>query len=709
MKWTEWLAGARNRGGVFALLLMVIAAYYLRMLRGYSAPFMVPDEFGYSVIAAYLAGHDWSNVTQGLPWYSYGYSLLLAPIYMLVKPTGWYHAAQFLNVLLVIVAGVLANAFLRKFVTNKVDRYMAVAAVLLYPSLVFYVHFTWSELLIAVLPWLTAIQVARMGRADSGYLDAVLYAVLLASCYYIHSRLIVLCIAGLVVLGYQVWMDGRRIRALVCVAVFALTMILGNVLKNYFIAYVYNGDVGGVQDSLVKMMLELGKRFNQPSALMTMLEAAAGQFAYLLIATLGLLVPGVWAMLTRTKQCHVQGEVGASSALMFLLLALLGGYALVAISMGTGPLYAHHVFYGRYSDPLVLPVMAFGLVCCLERPRAVFKFAAISLALAVLAVPMAMHLVAKLPQVTYWTAIVGLFPYRTPSWQLDTGHLLWGFALVTVVLALSFRWWPRFAGVLVCGALLAAGVGITRIHQSGASGHEFQWRSRLDQPRQPFRGKIILNIDDGDPQFLRTQARMINPDATLVISRPGDSVRRSQQFEDHMVLRQSSSGLEHLYCDFDDTTEVPEPAKCTKIDAQTLKAKVHLDLGDPRKQLSFRHAFMHAKAYYVVSTLPYLRTLWPYLGSHRVTLRYATQSGFPTVVNLKGFVTRPGEPTWLGDRSAQLFVPAGEASGLIKVQATVRGYDGNPLPPGQYSFHVVVSYPDGYDWSTHATIPMSIH
>lgn len=708
MNWTERLAGAKNRGGVLALLLIVVAAYYVRMLRGYSTPLMVPDEFGYSVIGAYLAGHDWSNVAQGLPWYSYGYSLLLAPIYMLVKPTGWYHAAQFLNVLLVIIAGVLANALLRRFVADKVNRYIAVAAVLLYPSLVFYVHFTWSESLIAVLPWLVAIQVVRMGRAESGYLDAVLYAVLLAGCYYIHSRLIVLCIAGLIVLGYQVRMDGRRVRALACVVVFALTMILGNLLKNYFIEHVYRGELHGAQDSFTKMVLELGRRFRHPSTLLTVLEAAAGQFAYLLIATLGLLVPGVWAVLSLARDRHARGEVDASSALMFLLLALLGGYALIVISMGSGPAGPHHVFYGRYSDPLVLPFLAFGLAYCLERPRAVPRFAVISLALALLAVPVAMHLVARLPQATYWTLLAGLFTYRTPSWQLNTGHLLWGFALVNVVLVLSFRWRPRFAGFLVCGALLAGGVGITRIHQSAGSSHAFQWRSRLDQPRQPFRGKIILDIDDGDPLFLRTQARMINPDATLIISRPGDPTRRSQQFEDHLAIHQSSKGLEQLYCEFDEAAKVPEPAKCTTIDAQAFKAKVHLGLGDPRKQLAFPHASMGAKAYYIVSTLPYLRTLWPYLGTHRVTLRYVSQSGFPTVVSLKAFVTKPGEPAWLGERSAQLFVPAGEASGLIKVQATVRGYDGNPLPPGQYSFHVVVAYPDGNDWSTIATMPMLI-
>ena len=708
MNWSARFGGLTRSGAAFALLLVAVAAYYTRMLRGYSTPLMVPDEFGYSVIAAYLAGHDWSNVAQGLPWYSYGYSLILAPVYALTKPEAWYHTAQLVNVALLLVAGVSANVLLRRFVSNVLHRYLAVAAVLFYPSLVFYVHFTWAESLIAVLPWLVAIQVARMGRAGSGYLDAVLYAVLLASCYYIHSRLIVLCIAGLMVLGYQVWMGGSKARALACMAVFALTMVLGSLLKNHFIEYVYRDELSGAQDSLAKMVLELGKRFRHPSAVLTMLEAAAGQFAYLLIATLGLLVPGVWAMLTRARQSHARGDVGTSSALMFLLLALLGGYALIAISMGSMPRGPHHVFYGRYSDPLVLPAMAFGLICCMERPRAVFKFAAISLTLALLAVPMAMHLVAKLPQVTYWTLLSGLFPYRTPGWQLDTSHLLWGFALVTVVLALSFRWWPRLAGVLVCLALLAAGVDITRVHQSAGSSHAFQWRSRLDQPGQPFRGKVILDIDDGDPLSLRTQARMNNPDAKLVISRPGDPVRQSQRFEDHLAIRQSSKGLEHLYCDFNEAAAVPEPATCAKIDAQAFKAEVHLSLGDPRKQLVFRHASMRAGAYYVVSTLPYLRTLWPYLGAHRVTLRYATQSRFTTVVNLKAFVTRQGEPAWLGERTAELFVPAGDASGLIKVQATVRGYDGNPLPPGQYSFHVVVSYPDGNDWSTIATMPMSI-
>jgi len=709
MKWTEGLWGTTRRGAVLALMLVVVAAYYVRMLRGYSAPLIVPDEFGYTVIAAYLAGHDWSNVAQGLPWYSYGYSLLLAPVYELVKPSSWYHAAQFLNVLLVIAAGIFANVLLRQYVARTSHRYLAVVAVMLYPSLVFYAHFTWSESLIALLPWLVAIQAFRMGRASTGYLDAVAYGALLGCCYYIHSRLIVICLAGLMVLGYQAWIRKRRLLAGTSAMAFAATMFFGALLKNYFIDRVYRGEVGGAQDSLVKMVLELMHRFQDPSVLLTMFSGAAGQLAYLVIATLGLVVPGVISMAAKARQAHLEGRADQASALLFLLLALLGSYALIAISMGSSPGYPHHVFYGRYTDPIVLPALAFGLVHCMEQRRAAFKMALISLVVVFLTVPLAMHLVAKLPQVIYWVLLAGLFPYRTAGWQLNAHHILLCFSLVTIVLALLFRASPRLAGAVVCVALLLAGLDITRVHQAASSEHAFNWRARLDQPTRRYQGKIIFDASNGDPAYLRTQARMINPEAKVSIATASDSGVEHRELEDHLLIKRDSKGMQHLFCDVDDSPGGTRPTVCRNIGAEPFKVAAGFTLGDPRKKLEFQHAWMGARTYYFVSTFPYLRTLWPLLGAHRTTLRYTTRATFPTVVTIKAFVTRPGDANWLGERSTKLPVPAGDATGLIKIPATVRAYDGNPLPPGQYSFHVVVSYPDGNDWSTIATMPMSIH
>ena len=40
------------------------------------------DEYGYWTHAALFSGHDWSDVFAGhMNWYSYGYSLILTPLF----------------------------------------------------------------------------------------------------------------------------------------------------------------------------------------------------------------------------------------------------------------------------------------------------------------------------------------------------------------------------------------------------------------------------------------------------------------------------------------------------------------------------------------------------------------------------------------------------------------------------------------------------
>ena len=41
-------------------------------------PYIIDDEFGYWSVGAWLAGYDWSGVTQWCAYYSYGYGFVLA-------------------------------------------------------------------------------------------------------------------------------------------------------------------------------------------------------------------------------------------------------------------------------------------------------------------------------------------------------------------------------------------------------------------------------------------------------------------------------------------------------------------------------------------------------------------------------------------------------------------------------------------------------
>ncbi|MCD7842779.1 MAG: hypothetical protein LUG56_09970, partial [Lachnospiraceae bacterium] len=65
---------------IFWLLAAAICVMRLWYIRELHAPFLLDDEIGYWSHAANLAGLSWTG-TETL-WYSYGYSLLLAPLFL---------------------------------------------------------------------------------------------------------------------------------------------------------------------------------------------------------------------------------------------------------------------------------------------------------------------------------------------------------------------------------------------------------------------------------------------------------------------------------------------------------------------------------------------------------------------------------------------------------------------------------------------------
>ena len=48
---------------------------------------VINDEFGYWSIASSLAGKNWSELISNTPFYSFGYSILLVPLYYLGIPS----------------------------------------------------------------------------------------------------------------------------------------------------------------------------------------------------------------------------------------------------------------------------------------------------------------------------------------------------------------------------------------------------------------------------------------------------------------------------------------------------------------------------------------------------------------------------------------------------------------------------------------------
>ncbi len=74
------------------------------------------DESGVISGAAFFGGNDWSNVTSHIMYYGWGYSLLMAPVFILFdNMSSIYQGLLFYNALLLALNAVVCYNILYKF------------------------------------------------------------------------------------------------------------------------------------------------------------------------------------------------------------------------------------------------------------------------------------------------------------------------------------------------------------------------------------------------------------------------------------------------------------------------------------------------------------------------------------------------------------------------------------------------------------------
>lgn len=137
---------------LFSIAVFLLRVFYIGKLHG---PIVYADEMGYWGHAANLTGHTWAGVMNGMPWYAFGYSLLLAPIFLVsADMTVMYRMAVLINAILGLISYWLAYKTVQKIRYDKADSsgsaVIAFAAVS-YSAYIFHSHVAWSETLLSFL------------------------------------------------------------------------------------------------------------------------------------------------------------------------------------------------------------------------------------------------------------------------------------------------------------------------------------------------------------------------------------------------------------------------------------------------------------------------------------------------------------------------------------------------------------------------------
>lgn len=337
---------------LFVLLMSCIVCHGISKSYGFYFP---ADEFGYWSYAAGLAGYDWSDIASLGSYYSYGYSLILLPVFLIFKDgVIAYRAAMVVNIAL------LAVCF---FILQKMGRTFYAAAAVFYPTWLFYAGTTFAEILLVTLYLTTCMLLLKYLQTDNKRYMALMLAAMFYM-YLVHLRAIGVLVSGTAVLllynirkysirKYIMRNGGRKVRSVLVPAaaaavILAVGLLMGLFIKNYWTGMVY----GDTADTL-KNANDYAGQFEKIAyifsieGLKNLIISVSGKILYLGLASYGIAYFGIIYAVRRVREKKYFP--------LFVLLTTVAALMICAIYT-IRPGRVDTLTYGRYHE-YVMPVL----------------------------------------------------------------------------------------------------------------------------------------------------------------------------------------------------------------------------------------------------------------------------------------------------------------------------------------------------------------
>ncbi len=353
---------------IILLLIFGISQLSIGRLYGFS---LYPDEFGYWASAAPFAGYDWSVLASLGSYYSFGYSLILAPVLLLFRGgVVAYRVAVMINFILLALGFLLIRKLSRMLYGSKdadISGILICAAASFYPPWVLYSQMTMAESVLIFVFVLLCFVFAKFVQKP-GPVNGILLVITAIYLYSVHMRsvgvlLALACTYVLLLLAdkksrkYALILGGVAVLALV--AFFILK--LGVVRKIFTYASAEALDVNGYGSQTWKIRDIFTLR-----GFGDFLTELLGKVYYLVIATGSLALFAAFSGIRslsgalKSLKCGRRAETG-DYVRIFLFLGAVAQILISAVYMH-GSDRADILFYGRYEEflsPLLILTGAF--------------------------------------------------------------------------------------------------------------------------------------------------------------------------------------------------------------------------------------------------------------------------------------------------------------------------------------------------------------
>ena len=321
---------------------------------------LLPDEFGYWAPAARIAGYDWSAITSMNSYYSYGYSILLFPIFCICKNGIWaYRLALILNFLMLIAIFFVLKKMAKQAFKNISDNAAIVfaAVTVTYPSLLFYSRTTMAEVLLATMYAVICLLMYNYIR-NGGMWRLIFLSVANIYIYFVHMRSVGIVISTVLILALYLCFADKKNRKnfLIFLGMILLALAVGYMAKNWVTQNIYaTADEETLKGNDYAGQMWKLKYIFTLEGFKNLIISIAGKTLYVGAASFGLaywgLAYSLRIILKKTidlKQRFWYGYVLTSSVAEILISSIAT----------LSPWRVDTLLYGRYHD-FVVPVLMF--------------------------------------------------------------------------------------------------------------------------------------------------------------------------------------------------------------------------------------------------------------------------------------------------------------------------------------------------------------
>jgi len=368
---------------VITMLFVVLTAFHFVATWSQSTATVIPDEVSYLAQARYFSGKDAvpntklfleresflagsENIpsTEGWPYYHFGYSLLVSPIYWLADtPTAAYKGVMVINSLLLSSLFLIIYSWIRMI--SEVDHKTAITIGLitsLYPAYILQSQIGWAEN--AYIPGfaLGCLLFTRYLKTGSIY-AVVLFAFVAGFQFTIHPRGLTVAIAAIVSLialslARKEKRQSSTIGVLIVVGIIIATKVIASELATMMNTVEQEGRIIKSISSLLDLEI---------------FPAIVGNLFYLILASLGLFLLGVNESIRQIFDHGVKNVKGLVSdkntgSLLYVALAsgltFCVGIVFLARSSEWNDMAGNldFVMYGRYNESFLSIYIALGLL-----------------------------------------------------------------------------------------------------------------------------------------------------------------------------------------------------------------------------------------------------------------------------------------------------------------------------------------------------------